>query len=213
MTIPGGWLRCSDEIVSAINEEAAGRGVGNRVRFVAAFQYENSESPPYPYVLLQLGNESPRAYRGSYKELQQILVERYGKIRAEAERSLPDLVEVVSLGTPVLDMSRARFLQNLSGVDPQLGHTKGISIGFIGSRSWVFLHCYALEGEFSQNLGEFEKLAETFQWDPGYSFVASEATHSRAEKWMAEVIASCLVAAFGGKKLLDRRNKARTTTA
>jgi hypothetical protein len=30
---------------------------------------------------------------------------------------------------------------------------------------------------------------------------------------MAEVIASCLVAAFGGKKLLDRRNKARTTTA
>jgi len=212
MTIPSGWLRVDEDVVAGLNEEAARQGVGDRVRITDAFQYENSETAPYPYVVVQIGNESDQGFKATYEDLEKILVERYGSIREEAELALPDIAKLVSLGTPVFDSSRNRFVQYLSGQDPQLGTTKGISIGFIGSRNWVYLHCYTLESDFSEHLKQFYRFAEAFQWNPGYEFVASKNKGSWVEKWIAGVLVSLVATAIGGKKLLGGRKSVGKST-
>jgi hypothetical protein len=74
-----------------------------------------------------------------------------------------------------------------------IGDVRGLSVGFIGADQLVNVHGYAPDTEFAGALPTLNVIFDSFQFEPGYSFVPAKKTALRDR-----IVQSALIGAIAG---------------
>lgn len=173
---PDTWCPIPKEAMAKANALANQLSSGPKINYVVGFQRRGQPAMAYPYVFVQpLPLPSST---GSYEDIEKSLAKEFKtevkKVVSNAKEAFPGLVNNTSLGTPVLDRTTNRVIirmeMNVAGV----GKIQGLSVGFLGSKDIVFLHCYALDADFEKYLPVFQGMFDSFKFDKGYAFTPGQ---------------------------------------
>lgn len=179
LQLPPGWGTIPKDALERANALANRASVGVTIHYVAGFQVLGQPPMNYPYVLVQ-PLPMPRE-ANSYEDIEKALAKEFNAEVKQAvvkntEQTFRGLVDNLAIGSPVLDRAKNRVVLRLEMNAPGLGKIQGLSIGSLGSKEIVFLHCYAVADEFKQHLPTFEALADSFTFDTGYAFTPGQGT-------------------------------------
>jgi hypothetical protein len=173
---PNTWSPVLKDALTKANELANQMSSGPKINYIAGFQRRGQPPLSYPYVLVQplsLG-KVVNSYEEFEKDLSKEFKTEVKKAVSNAENAFPGLLKGTSTGTPVLDRTTNRVILRMEMTAAGLGKIQGLSVGFLGAKDIVFLHCYALEADFDKYLPVFEGLFDSFQWDKGFAFTPGQ---------------------------------------
>ncbi len=166
--LPPGWHLMPAQEVQQINEAVRQRMPGSNIHYEAGFRPVDGGPGTFPYVLVQL--QQGKTAGSSYEEIERSLTRELNSSIKDVEGSISDLAKNVSLNSGGLDRTRNRVLIRMQMDVAGVGKVQGFTIGHIGSEGVVFLHCYAPEKDVAALLPTYDRLSESFRFDPGYTF-------------------------------------------
>jgi hypothetical protein len=167
LELPADWDEMTPDELGQIREFARQSG-GMNVNFTAGFRPRNSPPGSYPYVLVQW--QKVNTAGASYDQIERELARELKSPLKHVKGPLKDLVENVSIGSPVLDRERSRYLLRMQMQVPGAGAVEALSVGHLGKDGVVSVHGYAESGRFAHWLPTFTQLNDSFQYDGGYGF-------------------------------------------
>lgn len=169
LTLPEGWGVVPADAITKLNQIVAQR-LPNQLPYKTGFQLKDRPPLDYPHVLVawETGNNS-----GTYDDIERILRQQEGKIRGDIKKTqgaFSEQLKSLSAGEIILDRHRnrvvLRFEQDVAGI----GKVQGITVGFLGKDGSLWLHCYDRDSSASATLPTFEKILDSFRYEPGYAF-------------------------------------------
>jgi hypothetical protein len=168
MTIPDDWVEIPAAEIASTNAEVARRNFGTKVEYIAGFRQTARGFGMAPYILIQ---PLPNSIRGaSYDELERSLSRELGTEIKNAEGAIADLGKNLQVGSAALDRSKNRVVIRLQMDVVGQGRTQTLSVGHLGAERIIMVHAYAIEQEFQGALPTFERINDSFRFDPGHQF-------------------------------------------
>ncbi len=162
LQIPEGWIPLPPEVLGFANE----MGARAKVRYDTGFQSESQPFGQGPYLLIQIDPAIPNGM--SYEQIEAQLRKSAPDAVRQAKGAMGDFVKTANLGTWTLDRANNRVVTRaeLSGVNGK--HVQGVSYTMFGKAGTVSVHCYADKETFEASLPLFNRIADSFHFDPGY---------------------------------------------
>ncbi len=167
--LPAGWGPMPADELQTLNDFIAGRNVGAKVRYTAAFRPAGAPRGSYPYVLVQ-PLDVPTA-GASYDDIERELGKEMTEPLNKVEGALADVGKNLALGSAVLDRTNNRFVTRMQMEVAGVGPVQGLTVGHIGADGIVCVHGYATAPNFDARLPTFNALNESFRFDAGHAFV------------------------------------------
>jgi hypothetical protein len=170
--LPAGWSQVTKNIMDQVNAKVMQPASGVTIRYIAGFQRPGPLPLQYPYVLVQPMPTPPDS--NSYEDIERGLAKAFNTEIKKAVKQTEDryagLVKDMAVGQPVLDRANNQVVMRLEMSAAGQGKIKGLSVGFLGAKETVFLHCYALANDFEQQMPAFQSLLDSFKFESGYAF-------------------------------------------
>jgi hypothetical protein len=163
LELPADWGLIAPAALAQMNAFAAQRAPIAPVRYDKGFQVRSLASLSYPYILVQMEPLKPDGM--TYEEIEQYCA-KMGNVAVSKVETFSDLAKDINVGAVALDRSKNRIVFRTS-----TGPVEGLSVGMIGAQGIVFLHCYAPKSSFAEWTPTFNKIVESFQFEPRHTFV------------------------------------------
>jgi hypothetical protein len=162
LEVPEGWQVMPAKELKAINELTK---LIIRVDYVLGFRPKGALPMSFPYVLAQF-----QPGTGTYAEIEGSLGLDLERSTKKTEKSLGFLARNLQFGKAVLDRAKNRIILRGNVDVAFVGRVQVLSVGHLGSRGVLSLHCYARDANFERLLPTFERLNGSFRFDEGYTY-------------------------------------------
>lgn len=168
--LPQGWRQMHPESVADANKFVdQSLGTKRQWSYTGGVAHESKGDFEGSYILIQTtrSNLAGTTYDQIEKAFGLVSLDDTGK---KIEQAVPGLTNT-QFSKPTLDRARGRVYINTQSEIAGVGVLKGISVGFLGKDGMISLCYNAPESEYEQGLSDFQRLVDSFRFDPGYAFI------------------------------------------
>ncbi|HMF14272.1 MAG TPA: hypothetical protein VKE94_18275, partial [Gemmataceae bacterium] len=180
LTVPEGWQRMFRSERDAIAAVLRQRQLDKIVQYDMGFRPNGSAKGTLPYVLIQV---HPMDTAGlTYQEIQDQLDMGLEGPMKFAEGKFSDVLSDLSVGKPILERARNRFILRLQSEVFGVGKVEGFSVTHLGAKAVVSVHCYGKAETFARLMPTYTDMNNSFFFDDGYDFVPKKES-SEGTNW------------------------------
>ncbi len=168
IVLPDNWITMSPETLATINDWAKSRMPEYKIYYNVGFLPQNQALESYPYILIQAKKHPMN--NATYEDIERGFAKAASIIK-KAEGSLTDIANNIAIGNVILDRAKNRIIMRMEMEVFGIDKVQILGVGMIGSKGIVFFYYYAQKESFQQYLPIFNTMIDSFQYDPGYTFV------------------------------------------
>jgi hypothetical protein len=168
-TLPADWQPMPTLQLDLMNRFAASQSQLGNVHYDAGYQQSEQRERLTPYLLVQWFAAD---FRGrTYDQIEDGLSRELKTTLKKVEGALDAYVKDIGSEGAFLDRGRNRLILRFKMTNPGVGTIRGHTVGHIGQKGILYIHCYALDDEFDALVPTFNQINDSFRYEPGFEFV------------------------------------------
>jgi hypothetical protein len=201
--LPADWGLAPQAAITQLNSLAK-KGMATANSCDKAFQARGAAPLSYPHVLVQARKFKPGGM--SYEDIEEECAKLGKGDVKKIEGGFSQVLRNVRPGTVVVDRASHRIITR-----SEAGQLEVLSVGMIGAEGIVFLHCCAPKNSFDGAMPIFDKILESFSFEPGHTYEPKQAALGVAGNAALEgALVGVVAGAFVGMFLALRRQRRRS---
>jgi hypothetical protein len=166
--LPDSWVEMQPKELEQAHAFLKQHLSGLKIEYDTGLRQRGARPWSYPYVLIQITPMPPGEV--SYEEVEEHLRDDLPGALKQVTGTLGDMIRNTAINSAVLDRDRNLILIRMQMDVPGFGSIHGVSFSYLGKKSVIGLHCYALGDDFERLLPTFTEMSKSFKFDEGFTF-------------------------------------------
>ncbi|MBI1335485.1 MAG: hypothetical protein GC164_00820 [Phycisphaera sp.] len=178
LDLPDGWVLVDEQVTRNAVEQMFNAQTLKVLAVDACFQRKDAPRDfAYPYLMVQVlpYDRIGSGAQPSVDELEKIVrlmtgVDVKKSVDRAANKGIGDIINNAEMGVPVVDKASARYTMTMKMDIVMVGEVHSLCVGYFGKNALVQVYGYSLKDEYDKWAPEFEQIARSLVFEPGFAF-------------------------------------------